>query len=110
MNGISPKAMDGHPITEFVFVVFDVSFPSPISRFIVPPIVANLFREDSQFHFEIESDDCELIFEGVTSMEPDGFELERTVSPGERLKVHMELEASQTVKKPIVLAASSRRL
>jgi hypothetical protein len=102
--------MDGYPITEFVFVVFEVSFPSSISRFIVPPAVANLFREDSQFHFEIESSEGEQIFEGIMSMEPDGFELGRTVAPGERLKVHMELEAPQTVKKPIALAASSGRL
>jgi hypothetical protein len=91
------------------FVVFEISFPSQISRFVVPPAVANLFREDSYCHFEIECDTGEEIFEGTRAMHPDGFDLGRTVASGKRLKVQMEVEAPERVKKPLALFASAGR-
>src|ERR1700751_5595554 len=84
--------MDGNPTADCVFVVFKVSFPSQSSRFVVPPNVANLFRGRSVFRFEIESDRGEQIFEGIRAVNPDGFDLGRTIDPGEQLVVHMEVE------------------
>jgi hypothetical protein len=99
--------MDSDPVAEFV--VFEISFPTPTCRFVVPPAVANLFSQDSVVHFEIESDNGELIFEGTAAMKPDGFDLGRTVDPGTRLSVQMEVVAPETVKKPIALGASASR-
>jgi hypothetical protein len=86
--------MDGNPTADCVFVVFKISFPSQVSRFVVPPGIANIFRGCSLFHFDIESDTGEQIFEGIRAVQPDGFDLGRTIDPGKRLLVQMEAESS----------------
>jgi hypothetical protein len=77
----------------FQAVEFTISFASPISRFVVPPEVANLFEGHTLFHFDIDLDTGEEIFEGPREMRQDGFELGRTVEDGQPLFVRMAVES-----------------
>ena len=77
-------------------MTFDAVMQSKGARLSVAAGIARLFEEGTLFHFEIETEVGEVIFEGIRPLrfeaEAHGFDVSQILEPGEVTRVKMSVE------------------